>query len=522
MTSQTPKNPKAPRASLPVPATLSHPRVFSAPPALTIDKDDAPKQVPGLPAAEPNGLPDSDVSSPLRKICFNFLLVLMFLQFSMLHQTIAGLLHINTYLMYVFGIPPFLGLIGGVKYAFGGRQAIYWTGFALWLTLAVPFSTWHGGSAQIASNYWRTDFAMLVMVAGLTLTWKECEKLMTAVACGAVMAIFSARFLVNDETADYGGRFGLQTGTVSNPNDFAGHMILALSFLLWVGTKSKSMIVRVPALTGVVFGILLIMKTGSRGAEVGLAVAVLVYFMLAPIQQKFGLAIAVPLCLIIALLALPSETLRRLGSFSSSAGQGAAATEADESSANRAYLLKTSLKYTLQFPIFGVGPGQFSFYEGSHNTIDGTGHGSWHDTHNSFTQASSECGILGGLFFIGGVGSTILAFRRLYKEAKKRDDCGDIQMAALALLVGSCGFFSAILFLNFAYLFYGPFLGGLAIATSRAAKYEFARRAASASRQTEPRQIQTGLIVERPTDGALVPAKLYKKTVSHRNWGRLA
>jgi hypothetical protein len=415
----------------------------------------------------------AEANDSTRRMFFRISLFLVFLLFSMLHQTLAGVVHANLYLMWVFGLPPLFGLVicGRFKRSLEGRPAFYWCAFAAWMILAAPFSYWKGASLSLIFDYLRTDLSILFIVAGLTLTWKECQIVMSTVAGGAVVDLLTARFF-QDDSQGLGGRLGLQGGTVGNPNDFAGHLILALSFLLWVGLTSKSKFRRVAALIGVAIGVVLVLKTASRGAEVGLGIAMLVFFVLGTGRHKIALLALGPIALIGLLLFLPPETLMRLQSFASSSAAGADA-EALESTMSRQYLLQKSLEYTLQFPIFGVGPGQFSAYEGSHNMIGTTTHGSWHDTHNSYTQASAECGIPGGLLFIGGAVSTILIFRRVFQQAKARTDCKDIQTAALCLLVGVSGFYVTIGFLNFAYFFYEPFLGGLAIAVARAAREEF-------------------------------------------------
>jgi O-antigen ligase len=166
--------------------------------------------------------------------------------------------------------------------------------------------------------------------------------------------------------------------------------------------------------------------------------------------------------------------VQRLQSFSSG-DEGAV-----ESSEARKYLFRKSVEYTLTHPIFGVGPGQFSNYEGQHNIVVGTTHGYWHETHNMFTQVSSECGIPAFFFFTAGLVSTWRMLSGTYRKARERADCADIQTAVLCVMIGMAGFCVAATFLNFAYFFYQPALGGLAIAISSAAGQECEGRSAGA------------------------------------------
>jgi O-antigen ligase len=408
------------------------------------------------------------VPDPVRRLSFKITLILVFLQFSLIHQTLAGLLHIDLYLMNIFGMPAICGLLlsGSLKRSFGGRPAVYWCGFAIWMLVALAFSTWRGGSFPIVMTYLRSTLPILLLVAGLTLTWKECEMVMSAAAFGAVVNLFTATFL---RTSAY-GRSGAEIGLVSNPNDLAGHLILAMSFLLWIGLGSRPKLIRVSALLGVGVGIILILSTASRGGALGLGIAILTFFLLARAPQRIILMILGPTALVMLPFFLTPKTLQRLQSFSATPDSGSRhITEAAASQEAREYLFRTSIRYTLEFPIFGVGPGQFAVYEGTHNRVGGTTHGSWHGTHNSFTQASSECGIPGGFLFTAGMLSSFLLFRRTLRVARAGPNCEDIEVAVVCLLTGTCGFYVAMTFLNFAYLVYGPFLGGLAIAVHRAA-----------------------------------------------------
>jgi O-antigen ligase len=61
----------------------------------------------------------------------------------------------------------------------------------------------------------------------------------------------------------------------------------------------------------------------------------------------------------------------------------------DDSAEARWYLLKTSLLFTARHPVWGVGPGQFANHEGFSASAQGV-HGIWHETHNSYAQASIE------------------------------------------------------------------------------------------------------------------------------------
>jgi O-antigen ligase len=226
------------------------------------------------------------------------------------------------------------------------------------------------------------------------------------------------------------------------------------------------------ALGGMAFGVYLILGTASRGAAIALGCVVLYFLWHASPAQRLAAITVAPVGLVILLSILPQTLVQRIKSFSDTEG---ASEEALESSRSREYVLRKSIEYTLHNPIFGLGPGQFANYEGTHNVVLG-GHGYWHSTHNCVTQASSEMGIPAALFMLGGFFSTMRSFRRVYRSTKFRPECRDINVAALTLGMAFVGFFVAIIFLNFAYFFYTPAMAGVAIALERVSGAELRLR----------------------------------------------
>lgn len=433
---------------------------------------EAARPIPTPAAAE-----SFDVHNPTRVLAFGMGLCLVLTRFGMLHFAQTFLMGVNLRLLYLFGIPALLGVLlsRGIQRSFRGRPAYYYTGYLLWIGLAVPFSSWRSDSLRLFITYARTEFIMLLVIAGLTITWRECRLMMCAIAWGGVFSVGMAK-MFQSQNVLYQERLGLQFGTMANPNDYAGHLLLVLPFVLWIVLSSKTPAIRLGALLIVALGTWKILQTGSRGAAIGLAAAILVFLWRGTARQRITLLAIIPLMAVGLVAVLPGSLVQRLHSFSSG---GDSSAEALESSQTRVYLLKKSVEYTLTHPIFGVGPGQFASYEGQHNIVVGT-HGSWHDTHNMFTQVSSECGIPAFFLFTAALVSTWRLLSGAYRKARQRADCADIQTAVLCVMIGMAGFCVAATFLNFAYFFYQPALGGLAIAISTAASQECERRSAGA------------------------------------------
>ena len=472
------------------------------------------RPLPAVSSAYPAAIPqppfdpslEAERNNPLRMFSLWLTLVVVFLRISGLHQAQAYLLHVNLKLLYVAGIPAVLGTIlcGGLQRSFRGKPAFFWTAFALWMFVTVPFAHWPGGALLMtALPYFRTNLIMLFMVAGLVIEWKECQSLMRAMAWGAFGTLFLARIFQNPVFQE---RFGLEFGTVSNPNDFACHLLLVLPFLYWVVLTAKSFVLRLVSLAGIGYGIYLVVGTASRGALIGLCVVALFFLLWGSMVQRVTLVVLAPLAVLVLLSTVSHSALNRIVSFSASDEN--ASQEALESSASRKYLLEKSIEYALKFPIFGVGPGMFPFYEGSHNKIIGT-HGSWHGTHNTFTQVASETGVPGLIFFVGGLASSFTIFYSIFRKASRRPNCLDIKKAAMCVLLGLVGFIVSSTFLNFAYFFYQPLIGGMAVAFLIATNEEFARRDRALQGIT-PAEIVTPPFIPRRvpvTPALLLPGK---------------
>ncbi len=413
-------------------------------------------------------------ADPLRAGAFRVGLVLIFLYFSMLHQIQAYLMKVNLHLLYFAAVPALLGVLmsGGFARSYRGRAAYYWTGYILWMMVCVPFSSWRSGSLQHVMDYLRTVIPMLFVMSGLIVTWRECKAVMSAIAFGGLVNLASSRMFQAENR--FGERLGLQFSSIADSNDFAAHLLMVLPFVLWMALNGRNKLVRAVAFAGVGFGAFTILSTGSRGGFLGLLAEVSLFLLWGRVRDRIVFLIGAPLVVMLAMAFVPRYNLQRVVDIKSFNDEEVE-TEAEGSQKARMYLWSKGLEYTLAFPVFGVGPGQFTEYEGHHNNLVG-GHGYWHETHNSFLQASSEMGIPGFLLFTAGVFSALFLLRRTFRTVRRRPDCTDMQSALMCILLGYIGFLIAISFLSFAYFFYLPAMGGFYTAVASVVNRELTIR----------------------------------------------
>jgi O-antigen ligase len=431
---------------------------------------------------------EADLISPFRKIAFYFALAAIFIRFSVIHEALAVLLNLNLYLLYVVMPPTLLGvaLTGGLRRMFRANTTRYWLGFLVWLLLSTAFSAWRGGSANEIYLYVKGEYLMLFVAGGLAMSWKEFRLVMYTMFLAAVTDLVVGQVFMKNGI----DRVDLNMGgsTIANSNDFAVHLILMTAFLLYMLLAPKApTVIRLACLPMLGYAGYLILSTGSRGAMLALFVFVLFTLVIGTTRQRIFVVAAVPVMAIAILALLPRATLLRLSTLIGDSGGGSdfVLEEAEGSSEVRRALLKKSLEYTIQHPVFGVGPGRFSDFEGGESQREGK-RGLWHQTHNTFTQISSECGIPGVLLFIAAMVSAFRLAWKIYRRSRDNPVNTDISVAAFCVMLGIVGFLAAATFANFGYRFYEPAICGLCIVMYEGARREMDARASKGTGSPAP------------------------------------
>jgi O-antigen ligase len=411
------------------------------------------------------------VNQPLRITGYYLGLIYAFIIFSQFHELLTMALGVETHILILVGVPMILLVLAGdgLRNTLRWTAAKFWVGYSLWMVVALPFSSWRGASVTSTWNWFRAEVLILFVIAGLVMTWREVKRLMSVLAWAAVVDVIAGRVFSNQ----IAGRFEMTGTTMSNSNDFAAQLILVLPFLLLVVvSQSQLMFLRIAAAGIFAYGIYLILLTGSRGALIAIGTSILFCLWRVRFRQKILAASLVLLIVFAALIVVPQRTLLRLSTTFSSGDATEANLDAGaiESTQSRTYLLRQSILTTLEHPLVGVGLGQFSNYEGKKSRKANL-HGNWHETHNSFTQVSSEIGIPALLFFLAAIVTTYRMLNSVFQAAGRRAKTREnqqIKATAFCLLISLVGFCTAIFFLSLAYRFYLPALTGVTISFYRA------------------------------------------------------
>jgi O-antigen ligase len=445
-----------PRRVVPTSANPVAPVVTPAPPPVVNN----PPLSPIAPIA------DSDQSGILRVIGFYFGVALIFARVSVLPEFLLNLIGTNLYILYLL-TPPALAAVlatGAIRRTLRGKPARYWMAFFGWMALATCFSSWIGGSLNRLRDYGIYDLMLLFIVAGLVTNWREIRIVFFSLAAAGLMNLLEARLFLDLRN----GRMQLWENGTSNANDLASQLLLVLPFVLWVAMDSKrNIFIRIPLFIGILYGLWVIMGTASRGALIGIFAGFLFALWRANGRQRLSAILAAVFLFAIIMVALPQSTSNRLASLF-----GEENLEADQSADARSHLFRQSLIYTIEHPLFGVGPDQFSNYSSQEHEVK---HGLWHPTHCAWTQISSECGIPGLIFFVLGLATACWAVARTYRSAREQGN-SDIANACFCYLLALVGFLTSITFLSNAYSPTIPLMVGLGVSMSVAAAKRMAAK----------------------------------------------
>ena len=337
----------------------------------------------------------------------------------------------------ITAILALLALIFSVRYMRQRlpREALLLVLLIVQLFLASMVSpVWRGGALQITIDFSKVLILVIVMAMAVD-TAQRLRRLIFIQAASivviAAVAVLKGRLLV--------GRLeGMLGGNYSNPNDLALSIVISLPLCLALLFLSRSSVGKTAWAFGMLVMTYAVLLTASRGGFLSLlvvAAACLWEFAIRGRRRYLLVLVA----LVGALLWNSSGTMlyeRLDGTFDPRSN----VASAYGSSQQRQQVLWRSIEVTEEHPLFGVGPGNFQVLSGS-----------WHATHNSFTQMSSEGGvpafILYALILCNGF-ANLWSIERLTRGERQSN------VLARALKASLAGYVVGSLFASTAYEFF--------------------------------------------------------------------
>lgn len=336
------------------------------------------------------------------------------------------------------------------------QEAFLMLGLFGQLCLAIPFAYSRTGSFELVTGIFLKVLLVSLVVMLTVNSESRLRKLLLlqTIAMG-VMAVFSS-------WKYSGGRAsGVVGGDFSNPNDLALCLVLAIPFAIMFFLTARGLVGRAVWGAACVVLVYTALITYSRGGFLALlaaAVASLYYYRSSLIRRPTLILLCATLGVIV-LFASPTDYGQRLATI----------VDPDQdrtgSAQERRLLLNRSIELTLQHPLVGVGPGMFESLSGV-----------WRQTHNTYTQFSSEAGLPALFIFLW------LLQRACTNNREVRRICprsGPLYLIAGASQASLCAFAVGAFFASVAYHFFPYLLIAYSVALRQITNRKFHLRTGS-------------------------------------------
>ncbi len=269
-----------------------------------------------------------------------------------------------------------------------------------------------------------------------------------AVAC--VLSYQALDLFMKGELLAEGYRAGAEIGGMfGNPNDLALHLVTMIPLAVCLGIASKSKIMRLLYFAMATLFVSANFVTYSRGGFLGLiAASVLLAWKLGRKNRLNVMAVSGVVGLLVILLAPGNYGLRILSIF-------IPGLDPVGSSDQRRELLERSILVTLRNP-WGIGIGNFPIV-GVRNLV----------THNSFTQVSSEIGLLGLLAYLIFMISPFRKLGAIERTEFAKDEHDWFYYLAIGLQASIVAYLVSSFFVSVAYNWFIYYLIAYAVAFRR-------------------------------------------------------
>ncbi len=414
--------------------------------------------------------PETDL---LLKLAFGFFVVDLFLVVSRFLEivTMAGGGRIAYLGVTLHVVTLVLALIsGGAKRVVNSQAGLCLGLFTAWMMICTLTSTWRGGSVDTLAREWVPSLIVFIG-CGTIVTLQQFRKISTVIAIGTVI-IAGASYALGVSLED---RLTLTSGTLGNSNELSMLLVLGVPFLLVpVFSKGTPRWRKAVPLALCAAALIIVVRSASRSNLLAIVAILLVLFWTRPFAGKVKLGLLTVVLAFTFVTLVPREVLSRYVTIFGDAGaDDEIAESAQLSSLARQHLLQQSLTLTMEHPIFGLGPGIFAVGEADLAKSQGE-RASWHVSHNSYTQVSSEMGFPGLLLYLAGLWVT---FQNLFwiRARSRSDTSGRASALGLAMLLSLVGLCVNLFFSSNAYFSYLPMLMGMSVAFRKSLQFEMGR-----------------------------------------------
>lgn len=319
-----------------------------------------------------------------------------------------------------------------------------------------PFSIWPSGALGVfTDSYVKIIIVFVLMMNTLTST-ARLERLMGLIllCIGSIATLGVFNYATGVNLVEGGRLAGPVGGIFGNPNDLALNMVTFLPAAIVFAMSSRhSMMTRGIAAFMAVMMMATVIFTKSRGGLLGMLAAIAVLIVMARGWTRRTLAVLAILGTVAVAPMLPNSFWDRMTTIFDDVQDKKLTGSREE----RQLAMTDGINVFLEYPITGVGAGQFKNYNPPERKTR------WLEAHNVLIQVAAETGLFGLLAFLYLVfraASAALATRRLMRDrgwmssirkAHKEGTARSLDEHTLGMVAGLMGWFVCALFASVAY-----------------------------------------------------------------------
>jgi O-antigen ligase len=300
----------------------------------------------------------------------------------------------------------------------------------------MPFTSY---SSKLGIQNFLPSFSIYVALTAAVRSKKHliyCLALL--ICCMDFHAVAVAKAYINGTFTDR--VTGFVSGEFIGANSLGAFFVMSVPIAWFLFSEMSGKFARSFALASV--GILLVglFATQSRGGLLGICMIILLSICFSRKKMKTALLYLALMVVIIPMI--PKEKLERFKTISISE------EEMDPSSAARIYAWKKGIKMFLDYPIGGVGVGQFSYAFGKEYRDDewdekfgkSLGYNAFLRPHNMFIQVLAESG---GIGFIAFMMIVLCSLRSAWRTLRQNTE---FQKYSACLFISAIGYLTAMFF----------------------------------------------------------------------------
>jgi O-antigen ligase len=320
-----------------------------------------------------------------------------------------------------------------------------WAGWwMLVLVASIPLSFWPGGSVNYARQ---SVLPSVLLFVTLALAFSDARTARWGIATAMVWVTSAALLPYWRGDGRFAGRF--EVGITMDPNTTATFFVMSIPLALMF-LNSRRLWLKVLAIVLTLLFVAGVLRTGSRGGVLGLALLVPWLLWGALPKRRLQMMVTVALCGGLLVFGAPEELRSRFREVAQNSDYNYMAQD------GRIAIWKRGLSYMVQSPLLGVGVGAFPWKENA--TKEAMGNRGFRArmtaAHSAFIEVGAELGFLGLGAMLTALVVSVRATHRAQRAVTDGTSAGDwftprtFAAGAGGALIGVC---TTGLFLSIAY-----------------------------------------------------------------------